>query len=117
MKTDKMKDAALRKAYGRSCADPKRIEGDQTEVQSAIVELHNEGLVRILHKGNNRGKVTVINYEITPLGTELVDKGGYVKSRRKKRRKTLSKKSCAAIGFMLGAIVTKIIEKAIDLLL
>lgn len=112
-----MKDAVLRKAYGCSCADPKRIEGDPIEVQSAIVELHNEGLVRILHKGSNRGTIAVINYEITPLGTELVNKGGYAKSRRKEQRKALSKKSWAAIWFIAGCVTTKLIEKAIDLLL
>lgn len=117
MKADKMKDAVLRKAYGRSCADPKRIEGNQSEVQTAIVELHNEGLVRILHKGNNRGKVTVISYEITPLGTELVDNGGYVKSRRKKRRKTLSKKTWSAVWFVVAAIIGAIIDRIVSTLL
>lgn len=114
MKTDKIKDAVLRKAYGRSCADPKRIEGNQTEVQSAIVELHNEGLVRILHNGNNRGTITVINYEITPLGTELVNKGGYAKSRRKQSRKKVSDKMVkgvwAIVLLVLGALIDRIIS-------
>lgn len=114
MRKDKIKDVVLRKAYRSSCADPQLIEGDPDEIQSAIVELHNEGLVRILNNGNNRGKVTVTNYKITSLGTELVNKGGYAKSTRKERRKALSKKYWAAIGFILGAIVTTIVEKAID---
>lgn len=110
MSDDKIKDAILRKAYGRTCVNPQTIEGDAEALQSSITSLHNEGLIKILKKGNNRGKVTVISYEITDAGTELVDCGGYVKRNRKNKLKMLSAKTWASITFVLGIVLTELVH-------
>lgn len=113
MKIDKYKDAVLQKAYGRTSATPQAIDGDQEAIQAAIVSLHNEGLVKILNKGNNRGKVSVINYEITNKGTELVDEGGY-KTKRKAKIKGLFLKGIQwLLGGLILAAITAIANKLI----
>lgn len=116
MNRNELKDKILHKAYGRGAVSAQGIEGNPDDVQSAIAELHNEGLIRILHKGNNRGKVTVKGYEITDSGTELVNHGGYAKTKRKRRHAKLSEKAWYAIWFVIGAAANELIHRLISLL-
>lgn len=116
MNRNELKDKILHKAYGRGAVSAQGIEGNPDDVQSAIMELHNEGLIRILHKGNDRGKVTVKGYEITDRGTELVDHGGYAKTKRKLKRAKLSNKVWYGIWFVIGTAANELIHRLISLL-
>ena len=40
------KDKVLQKAYGHSSANASAIDGDSEAIQSAIMALHDEGLVK-----------------------------------------------------------------------
>lgn len=116
MNQARIKDKILSHAYGKSSVAVQNIDGNTDDVQAAITELHNEGLVQIQHKGTNRGKTSIITYSITDLGTQLVNDGGYAKMRRKTKSKSLSKKAWAIIGFIVGVLFTAIANKLIDVI-
>lgn len=116
MKLNKIKDLALQRAYNKPSVAVQGIAGNPEEVQKAITELHNEGLVQIQHKATNRGKTSIITYSITDLGTQLVNDGGYTKSKRKAKLKSLSKRTWAIIGFVSGVVFTKLVDKLIDII-
>ena len=99
------KDKVLQKAYGHSSANATAIDGDSEAIQAAIMALHDEGLVKILNKGDNRGQITVINYEITEKGTTLVDNGGYAKRNRSAKCAKIRATLWRAAQFVLAAIV------------
>lgn len=116
MKQNKIKDLVLQKAYGKPSVSAQGISGNPDETQRAIVELHNEGFVQIQHKATNRSKVSIITYAITDLGTQIVNDGGYAKSKRKTKINTLSRKTWAIIGFIVGVLFTAIANKLIDVI-
>lgn len=111
---EEYKDKVLQKAYGHASANAGTINGDIDAIQAAIMALHDEGLVKILNKGNNRGKITVINYEITEKGSTLVDNGGYAKRNRRAKYAKIRAMLWRAAQFVLAAIVGGIISMLIQ---
>lgn len=116
MSQAKIKDRILSHAYGESSVAVQNIDGNTEDVQVALTELHNEGLVQIQHKGTNRGKTSIITYKITDLGTALVNSGGYTKSRVREKRKKYSANLSTAFWFIVAAIIGAIIDRIISLL-
>lgn len=113
MKTE-LKDKILNAAYGKASVTPGCVDGDSEEVQAAITALHNEGLVTIGGRGSHGGKSTVLNFEITTKGMELVDNGGYTKSQQIEKRRRLSRKAWAAIGAVGGSVLTELIHILVE---
>ena len=111
---EEYKDKVLQKAYGHSSVNASAIDGDSEAIQAAIIALHDEGLVKILNKGNNHGKIAVINYEITEKGTTLVDNGGYAKRNRRAKCAKMRAMLWRAAQFVLAAIVGGIISMLIQ---
>lgn len=116
MNQARIKDRILSHAYGKSSVAVQNIDDNTDDVQAAITELHNEGLVQIQHKGTNRGKTSIITYSITDLGTGIVDNGGYVKVKRKRFRKNVSKKTISALWAIILLVIGAIIDRIISLL-
>lgn len=96
---------------------PDCVVGDSEAIQAAITALHNEGLVKIRGRGSHGGKSTILNFEITTKGTELVDNGGYAKRQKAEKRRRLSRKAENALYFILGAATTAIVERLVGLLI
>ncbi len=113
---NKTKDIILQKAYGKPSVAVQNIDNSPLKVQRAITELHNEGLVQIQHKATNRGVTSIKTYKITDLGSQLVDNGGYARSKRRGKAKALSKKAWAIIGFIFGVLFTAIANKLLDVI-
>lgn len=111
-----LKDKILNAAYGQVCVTPGCVDGDGEAIQAAITALHNEGLVKILGRGSHGGKSSVLNFEITEKGMELVDNGGYSKRQKTEKRRRLSRRLENALYFLLGAATTAIVERLIGLL-
>lgn len=88
-----LKDKILNAAYSKVSVTPGCVDGDSEAIQAAITALHNEGLVKIGSRGSHGGKSSVLNYEITEKGTELVDNGGYAKRQKTEKRRRLSRKA------------------------
>ena len=109
------KDKVLQKAYGHSSANASAIDGDSEAIQSAIMALHDEGLVKVINKGNNCGKIAVINYEITEMGTTLVDNGGYAKRNRilkcAKMRATLWRAAQFVLAAIVGGVIAQLLQR------
>lgn len=111
-----LKDKILNAAYGKDSVTPGCIDGDSEAIQAAITALHNEGLVKIGGRGSHGGKSSVLNFEITEKGTELVDNGGYSKRQKTEKRRRLSRRLENALYFLLGAATTAIVERLVGLL-
>lgn len=109
-----LKDKILNAAYGKVSVTPGCVEGDSEAIQAAITALHNEGLVKIGGRGSHGGKSSVLNFEITTKGAELVDNGGYAKGRRTGKRRRLSRKAWAAIGAVGGSVLTELIHILVE---
>lgn len=109
-----MRDLILNHAYGKPSVAVQGIDGNPEEIQRAITELHNEGLVRIQSKGHNRGKTSILTYQITDHGTQLVNNGGYAKSKRRAIAKNLSRNilnsAWAIVLLIIGAVIDRIIS-------
>ena len=84
-----LKDKILYAAYGKVSVTPGCVNGDSEAIQAAITALHNEGLVKIGGRGSHGGESSVLNFEITTKGAELVDNGGYSKRQKAERRRRL----------------------------
>lgn len=111
-----LKDKILSAAYGKVSVTPGCIDGDGDAIQTAITALHNEGLVKIGGRGSHGGKSSVLNFEITEKGAELVDNGGYSKRQKTEKRRRLSRRLENALYFLLGAATTAIVERLVGLL-
>lgn len=111
-----LKDKILNAAYGKVSVTPGCVDGDSEAIQAAITALHNEGLVKIGGRGSHGSKSSVLNFEITTKGAELVDNGGYAKSRRTEKRRRLSRRLENVLYFLLGAATTAIVERLVGLL-
>lgn len=111
-----LKDKILNAAYGKVSVTPGCVDGDSEAIQAAITALHNEGLVKIGGRGSHGGKSSVLNFEITAKGTELVDNGGYSKRQKTEKRRRLSRRLENALYFLLGAATTAIVERLVGLL-
>lgn len=111
-----LKDKILSAAYGKVSVTPGCINGDSEVIQAAITALHNEGLVKIGGRGSHGGKSSVLNFEITEKGAELVDNGGYSKRQKTEKRRRLSRRLENALYFLLGAATTAIVERLVGLL-
>ena len=111
-----LKDKILSAAYGKVSVTSGCIDGDSEAIQAAITALHNEGLVKIGGRGSHGGKSSVLNFEITEKGAELVDNGGYSKRQKTEKRRRLSRRLENALYFLLGAATTAIVERLVGLL-
>ena len=112
-----LKDKILNAAYGKNSVTPGCVNGDSDAIQAAITALHNEGLIKIGGRGSHVGKSTILNFEITTKGAELVDNGGYAKHQKAEKRRRLSRKAENALYFILGAATTAIVERLVGLLI
>lgn len=109
-----LKDKILSAAYGNGSVTPGCVDGNIEAIQAAITALHNEGLVKIGGRGSHGGKSSILNFEITTKGAELVDNGGYAKSQKAEKRRHLSRKAWAVIGAVGGSVLTELIHILVE---
>lgn len=110
-----LKDKILNAAYGKVSVTPGCVEGDSEAIQAAITALHNEGLVKIGGRGSHGGKSSVLNFEITAKGAELVDNGGYAKNRRTEKRSKVKSELWNGLKFVLAAVVGGVIDRLLQI--
>lgn len=110
-----LKDKILNAAYGKVSVTPGCVEGDSEAIQAAITALHNEGLVKICGRGSHGGKSSVLNFEITTKGAELVDNGGYAKNQRTEKRSKVKSELWNGLKFVLAAVVGGVIDRLLQI--
>lgn len=110
-----LKDKILNAAYGKLSVTPGCVDGDVEAIQAAITALHNEGLVKICGRGSHGGKSSVLNFEITEKGAELVDNGGYVKRQKVGRRRKVKSELWNGLKFVLAAVVGGVIDRLLQI--
>ena len=110
-----LKDKILNAAYGKVSVTPGYVDGDSEAIQAAITALHNEGLVKIGGRGSHGGKSSVLNFEITTKGAELVDNGGYSKRQKAERRSKVKSELWNGLKFVLAAVVGGVIDRLLQI--
>lgn len=110
-----LKDKILNAAYGKESVRPDCIDGDSDAIQTAITALHNEELVKIGGRGLNAGKSSIINFEITDKGTELVDNGGYAKRQKAEKRGKVKSELWNGLKFVIAAVVGGVIDRLLQI--
>lgn len=110
-----LKDKILNAAYGKDSVTPGCVDGDSEAIQAAITALHNEELVKIGGRGSHGGKSSILNFEITTKGAELVDNGGYAKRKKDEKQRKAKSEMWNGLKFVIAAIVGGVIDRLLQI--